>query len=44
MSINLMVFGQLAFMGDEVAQGMTWQGEVVTHVGPTHLNLGHFSS
>jgi hypothetical protein len=28
--------------GDEVAQVMMWQGEVVTHVGPTRLNLGLF--
>jgi hypothetical protein len=31
-------------LDDEVAQVMTWQGEVATHVGPTCLNLGHFSS
>jgi hypothetical protein len=37
-----MVFGQLCFLGDEVAQVTTLQGEVGTHVGPTRLNLGTF--
>jgi hypothetical protein len=37
-----MVFGQLCFLGDEVAHVMMWQGEVATHVGPTRLNLGLF--
>jgi hypothetical protein len=32
------------FLDNEVAQVMMWQGEVETHVRPTRLNLGPFSS
>ena len=30
------------FFGDEVVQGMTWEGKVATHVGHTRLNMGTF--